>query len=133
MKRSLFALALLLTACPPGETADAGVDAPVPTPDTTVVSMPDAFGSDMGVLPDAPPDAPPASPDAPLDGGSDVGVDAGADAGAGVPPGVCGPACTPTCFRPIDCVTVCGGPVTHCGCCACAPGSMDTLGCGASE
>ena len=46
-------------------------------------------------------------------------------------PGMCNPeACTPTCFRPIRCVTECGGPVTECGCCECAAGSIDTIGCG---
>ncbi len=77
----------------------------------------------------------------PADGG--VGVDGGGAGDAGVPvdagagadasgaaPGMCAPGpCPMECFRAVSCVTVCGGPVTPCGCCACAAGSIDTIGC----
>jgi hypothetical protein len=61
---------------------------------------------------------------------ADVRVDSGTDSG-GVPlPGMCNEsACTPECFRPYECVTVCGGPATSCGCCQCAEGSIDSITC----
>ncbi len=41
--------------------------------------------------------------------------------------------CPPTCFRAITCVKECGGPETACGCCPCAAGSMDAIGCSAAD
>jgi hypothetical protein len=38
--------------------------------------------------------------------------------------------CPPTCFRAVTCVKECGGPETECGCCPCAPGSIDAITCG---
>lgn len=118
----------LLVACSGGiEDTDAGRDA-------GRVEM-DA-GRDAGELTDAGRDAG-ADAGEPADAGRDAGADAGRDAGgqpdaAGVPPGECdttSPLCDAPCFRPISCVRACGGPVTECGCCPCATGSIDTIAC----
>lgn len=140
---ALVALALAsLTGCPDATPADAGQDAPVLTeevglrdtgmPDAHVAvifddvmsidAATDAFFEDAFVVDAFAEDA------APLHDAAAPLRDA-----RGAAPGMCNPeACTPTCFRPIRCVTECGGPVTECGCCACAPGSVDTLECSSS-
>jgi hypothetical protein len=56
--------------------------------------------------------------------------DAAAETSADLPPGACASgSCAPECFRAVNCVAVCGGPVTYCGCCSCAAGSIDTFTC----
>lgn len=140
-----LSLTLVLAACPQtgsapdtgmlGPDAHAGDDAFAPgEPDAHVVVEADAFvpGADAHTESDAlvPGDDAHAEPDAFVPPEPDAGFRG--DAGA-IDPGECDPtACTPTCFRPITCVKVCGGPETACGCCACAAGSFDPIGCGSS-
>lgn len=145
-----LALTLGLAGCPQtGSTADTG-SAPGPdahaAEDAFVADEADAFvpGADAHVETDAfvpGADAHVAADafvqlDAHVEADAFVAPDPDAgfrgDAGV-IDPGECDPtACTPTCFRPITCVKVCGGPETACGCCACATGSFDPIGCGSS-
>jgi hypothetical protein len=137
---ALVALALFtLAGCPSAASEDAGNDAGR----DAAVALDSPIGTDAFVtLVDAPPSDDAATPIVDDASVRDTGVDTGTsalDTGATArdtgpaAPGMCdATACTPTCFRPITCVTVCGGPVTMCGCCACAAGSVDTSTCGSS-
>ncbi len=104
-----------------GEASDAGTDAGEAIDAGTDAGEASDAGSDAGVI-----DA----------GAADAGRDAGRDAGS-VPPGECdttSPLCSTFCLVAVNCVRACGGPVTSCGCCPCAPGSMNAFECsGASE
>ncbi len=60
-------------------------------------------------------------------------VDTGTPDTGPVGPGECSDSCTPTCLRAFTCVKECGGPVMNCGCCTCAPGSIDSIGCPADS
>ena len=76
-------------------------------------------------------DAPSTAVDGAFTADTAPGPDAGSGDDAGVPAGECDLGeCAPTCFRAVTCVTACGGPETACGCCACAAGSFDAIGCG---
>ena len=145
LRTALVALALSLVACGGGtDTPDApspGMDAPVAsTSDTNAtpdaVASPDAFraddapstGEDAPALADAPS---PSDPDAVV-----IEADGGFEGDVGsIGPGECDTTveCLPTCFRPIRCVKECGGPVTECGCCPCATGSIDSITCGTTD
>ncbi len=127
---SLTTLLLALGGCPePTEpTHDARVSLDAYTPSDAASAADDAASAadDAASLPD---DAASAADDAaslPDDAAS-----AADDASSGPRPGECGRGpCPPECFRAVSCVTVCGGPVTECGCCGCAEGSIDTIACG---
>jgi hypothetical protein len=76
-------------------------------------------------------DAPSTAVDGAFTADTAPGPDAGSGDDAGVPAGECDLGeCAPTCFRAVTCVSACGGPETACGCCACAAGSFDAIGCG---
>jgi hypothetical protein len=76
-------------------------------------------------------DAPSTAVDGAFTADTAPGQYAGSGDDAGVPAGECDLGeCAPTCFRAVTCVTACGGPETACGCCACAAGSFDAIGCG---
>lgn len=137
------ALALLIGACsggttPPTPDASSGMDAAA---HDASAAPEDAASSDSGSASDdaGSSDAGNASEDAGSSddaGAEDAGSssdDAGSaqDAGHGeIPPGECAPGpCPMECFRAVRCVSECGGPVTECGCCSCAPGSVDAITC----
>lgn len=143
LRIALVALALTsLAGCPGTEPADAGHDALVVineevgvrdtgTPDTFVIIGDDVLNTDAGA------DASAEDAFTAADAFSTADAPAAADAptrdARGAAAGMCNPeACTPTCFVAIRCVTECGGPVTECGCCACAPGSMSVASCTSS-
>ena len=140
LRITLVALALVsLVGCPDSSGSDAGRDAAAALDTPATLDTPAALDTpalaDTGTMVED--DAPPvdafvtASGDA--SGDAHVAGDAFTRDTRGALPGMCNPeACTPTCFRNVQCVTECGGPVTECGCCACATGSMDAIGCHSS-
>lgn len=128
MRSSILVFAILLAACSDPDPSDApdssSLDATVPVDATPDARPPedsgsmDAFASADTSVPD----------DTSVPG--DTGVpDTGVEDSGEIAPGQCSSECTPTCIRPYRCVTVCGGPETACGCCACAEGSIDTIDC----
>lgn len=139
---AILSLVLSLGACEQGSTStDTGassdttpLDAPVAIDAPSAIDAPvapsdDAFDALDGTT----------SGDAPAPGEIDAAVvesDGGfrGDAGS-IGAGECDmrAECPPTCFRPVTCVKECGGPETECGCCPCAPGSIDAISCGATD
>ena len=142
LRIALVALALTsLTGCPGAAPADAGRDARVVFDHE--VGIRDTGSSDAFVLIrddvmniDAAVDAFAGDAFTPADAfASDAasGSDAPTRDARGAAAGMCNPeACTDTCLVAIRCVAECGGPVTECGCCACAAGSMDAASCTSS-
>lgn len=117
----LIALSMTLAGCPddmPDDTENydtplADAPAPLDTPSMDAPSDDDAPSTDAPVASDVPPM-------------TDTRV---------IPPGECADSepCPPTCLIETSCVTECGGPVTSCGCCPCAPGSVDAMSCTDAE
>lgn len=97
-------------------------------------SQPNKGRADVAVPPDSHNDTP-SNDDASLatdvvpDGAGEV-AEAAIDGRADIAPGNCSlDQCTPECLDGMACVTACGGPVTWCGCCPCAAGSIRSNTC----
>ena len=125
-----------------GAVACSGDDAGVPDAGGSDAAVLDAAVLDAAALDAASIDAAASDADATADAGVPVdarvsdaggGTDGGAAVDGGdIPPGECNTAsdqCRAACVRANECVTVCGGPVTNCGCCPCAAGSRDITSC----
>lgn len=134
-KRSeiLAVVVALLVSCGDSLPKSVGTDAAVP---------PDLHGEiDIGSAPDIPLDHDTSgfadttvnddasvAPDVVPEAASEVSV--AVDGRTDIAFGVCAlDKCTPECFEGMACVTACGGPVTWCGCCNCAAGSIRTTSC----
>lgn len=100
-----------------GVATDSGTDIDLGTRTDSGVDVDSGIAVDSGVA---------------VDLGTALDAGAAPDFGGAIPPGVCGAGpCPMECFRAVSCVVACGGPVTSCGCCTCAPGSFDSIGCAA--
>lgn len=143
LRIALVALALTsLTGCPGAAPADAGRDALVVfdhevgvrdtgSPDAFVLIHDDVMNIDAAV--DAFAEDAFTAADAFTSADAPAAADAPRRDARGAAAGMCNPeACTDTCLVAIRCVTECGGPVTECGCCACAPGSVEAASCASS-
>jgi hypothetical protein len=123
----LLVLSLPLAGCPDDAPNDADMF------DTPLADAPAAL--DVPATMDAP-----SADDAPVATDAPVADDAPTDTPATVdtrvvPPGECADTepCPPTCLIATSCVTECGGPVTNCGCCPCAEGSINVGTCTATD
>jgi hypothetical protein len=136
---SIVTCGLLLAGCPgdSGTSPDApvaldarpAVDAPAAPDAPALTDAPEALDTNASI--DAPSalDAPTTPSDAP------VPSDAPARDARGIPPGQCeetSPLCAVLCLVTVSCVTECGGPITECGCCPCAAGSISAATCGST-
>jgi len=122
-------LSLALAGCPDDTgTTDTGTD-PVDAP--TTMDVPATVDAPVATD-DVPATTDAALADAPTEDDAPATTDAPALLDTRViPPGECNESepCPPTCIIANSCVSECGGPVTNCGCCPCAEGSVNVLSC----
>jgi hypothetical protein len=140
MNHRFFALALLvgsLSACKDAPSSDSPTHTDPPTSEPAPQPTPETPPQPTGAEPSPAPNPDPAPDPSPAPTPAPSGTVAAPDPTRPVDPA--NPSCTTgkckdiQCFRAVTCVRSCGDKEIMCGCCGCAPGYKDALGCRAKK